>query len=97
MVIDDWVGHINQLIVASAYSEHCIIDYDETDVDFDPSHRNTLCKIGESPLAYHGDVGMQCGRHKFSPFIIWKGVQEEEFIVTVGYKCLNLVKCTLCS
>jgi len=58
MVIDDWVGHINQLIVASAYSEHCIIDYDETDVDFDPSHRNILCKIGESPLAY-GPMGTQ--------------------------------------
>jgi len=51
MVIDDWIRHINRLIVASAYTEHLIVNFDETNIDFDPSHRNTLCKIGEKSIS----------------------------------------------
>jgi hypothetical protein len=83
MVINNWVGYINWLIVASAYSEHCIVIYDETNADFDPSHRNTLCKIEEKYISLwingqsgHCTVmlGYSTGGHKFLPFIIWKGV-----------------------
>jgi hypothetical protein len=47
MVIDDWVRHINWLIIALVYSGHAIINFDETNLDFDPSPRNMLCKVGE--------------------------------------------------
>jgi hypothetical protein len=84
MVIDDWVGYINQLIAASAYNEHCIVNFDETNVDFDPSHRNTLCKVREksTSLRINGHsgrctvmLGCSAGGHKSPPFIIWKGVR----------------------
>jgi hypothetical protein len=32
MVIDDWVGHMNRLIVATAYSKHSIINFDKTNI-----------------------------------------------------------------
>jgi len=84
MVIDDWVGHINRLIVASAYTEHSVVNFDETNVDFNPSHRNTLCKIGEKSISLRINghsgrctvmLGCSAGGHKFPPFIIWKGVR----------------------
>jgi hypothetical protein len=81
MVIDDWVRHINRLIVASAYTEHLIVNFAETNIDFNPSHRNTLCKIGDKSISFqinghsgHCTVMLGCsaGGHKFLPFIIWK-------------------------
>jgi hypothetical protein len=83
MVIDDWVRHINRLIVASAYTEHSIVNFDETKIDFDPSNRNTLCKVREKliSLCINGHsghctvmLGCSAGGHKFPPFIIWRGV-----------------------
>jgi hypothetical protein len=83
MVIDDWIGHMNQLIVASAFIDHSIDNFDEMNVDFDPSPRNTLCKVREKSvtLCINGHsghcivmLGCSAGGHKFPPFIVWKRV-----------------------
>jgi hypothetical protein len=42
-------------------------------------------------------LGCSVGGTSFLPSLYGREFKEEEFIVTVGYKCLNLVKCTLCS
>jgi hypothetical protein len=103
MVVDDWVGHINRLIVASAYTEHSIVNFDETNVDFDPSYRNTLCKIGEKSISlqingHSGQctvmLGCSAGWHKFPPFIIRREFDKEQFIGTVGCKSLSRGRCT---
>jgi hypothetical protein len=45
MVIDGWVGYINQQIVTSAYMAERICNFDETNVDFDPAPCSMLGKI----------------------------------------------------
>jgi hypothetical protein len=51
MVIDGWVGYINQQIVTSAYTAEQICNFDETKVDFDPVPHSTLSKIGERTVS----------------------------------------------
>jgi hypothetical protein len=80
MVIDDWVGHINWLIVASAYTEHSIVKFDETNVDF---------QVGV--LSCWGAV--QQGT-SFLPSSSGRELKEEEFIGTVGCKTLSWGRCT---
>ncbi len=46
-IIVDFTRHINWQIVSGRYSANVIINVDETNVDFDPSPRTTLCRIGE--------------------------------------------------
>jgi hypothetical protein len=47
MVIDGWVGYINQQFVTSAYMAEQICNFDETNIDFDPAPCNMLSKISE--------------------------------------------------
>jgi len=85
MVIDDWVGYINRQIVASAYMAEHICNFDETNVDFDPAPRSTLCKIGEKTVSLRVNghsgrctvmLGCTASGVKFPAFIIWKGVRD---------------------
>ncbi|MFN9656651.1 MAG: transposase [Dolichospermum sp.] len=85
MVIDDWVGYINRQIVASAYMAEHICNFDETNVDFDPAPRSTLCKIGERTVSLRVNghsgrctimLGCTASGVKFPAFIIWKGVRD---------------------
>ncbi len=85
MVIDGWVWYINRQIVASAYMAEQICSFDETNVDFDPAPRSTLCKIGESAVSLRVNghsgrctvvLGCTASGVKFPAFIIWKGVRD---------------------
>jgi hypothetical protein len=83
-VIDDWTRYINRQIVTSQYRSDCIMNFDETNVDFDPSPRSTLCKVGEKTVSLrisgHSGratvmLGCTASGHKFPAYIIWKGVR----------------------
>ena len=85
MVIEDWVGYINRQIVASGYTAAQICNFDETNVDFDPTPRTTLNKVGERSISIRVNghsgrctvmLGCTAAGYKFPPFIIWKGVRE---------------------
>jgi len=76
-VIDDWTWYINRQIVASQYRSDCIMNFDETNVDFDPSTQCTLCKVGEKLVSlrisgHSGMLGCTASGHKFPAYIIWK-------------------------
>ena len=82
-VMNDWVTYVNRQIVAGKYEDACIINVDETNVDFDPSPSRTLCKIGErtvsSRISGHSGrctvmLGCTASGVKFPAFVIWKGV-----------------------
>ncbi len=45
-IIMDFTHYINWQIVSGRYSADVIINVDETNMDFDPSSRTTLCRIG---------------------------------------------------
>jgi transposase-like protein len=83
VIIDDWTRYINRQIVASQYLSDCIMNFDETNVDFDPAPWSTLCKIGEKSVSLkisgHSGratvmLGCTASGHKFPAYIIWKGV-----------------------
>jgi hypothetical protein len=78
MVIDDWVGYINRQIVASGYTAAQICNFDETNVDFDPTPRTTLNKVGERSISIRVNghsgrctvmLGCTAAGYKFPPFI----------------------------
>jgi hypothetical protein len=50
-IMNDWVTYINRQIVAGKYEDACIINIDETNIDFDPSPSRTLCKIGDRTVS----------------------------------------------
>jgi transposase-like protein len=80
-IIADYTMYINRQIVASNYGADCILNFDETNIDFDPSPRSTLSKVGERSISIHisGHSGrctvmLGCTVFKFPAFVIWKGV-----------------------
>jgi hypothetical protein len=88
------------------------LNFDEPNINFDPSHRNTLCKAGEKSVSLrinrhsgHCTVMLGCsaGGHKFPHFIIWKGVSGGRIHQSLGIhqsldmRYLQQVNCTLCS
>jgi hypothetical protein len=84
-IIDDFILYVNQQIVAGRYSSDVIINVDETNVDFDPSPRATLCRIGErsvnARISGHSGrctVILACTMSgiKLPALVIWKGVPE---------------------
>jgi len=50
-IIADYTMYINRQIVASNYGADCILNFDETNIDFDPSPRSTLSKVGERSIS----------------------------------------------
>jgi hypothetical protein len=82
-LIDNFILYVNQQIVSGRYSADVIINMDETNVDFDPSPRSTLCRIGEKSVSAHisGHSGrctvvLTCTMSgiKLPAVVIWKGV-----------------------
>jgi len=82
-IIDNFIHYVNQQIVAGRYSADVIINMDETNVDFDPSPRSTLCRIGERSVSARisGHSGrctvvLACTMSgiKLPALVIWKGV-----------------------
>jgi len=85
MVIDGWIGYINQQFVTSAYMAEQICNFDETNIDFDPAPCNMLSKISEWTVSlwvngHSGRCTIMSGGTasgvKFPAFIIWKGVRD---------------------
>jgi len=82
-IIADYTMYINRQIVASNYGADCILNFDETNIDFDPSPRSTLSKVGERSISIrisgHSGrctvmLGCTVSGFKFPAFVIWKGV-----------------------
>ncbi len=82
-VINDWIFYTNQQIVVGKYAADCIVNVDEMNIDFDPSPRTTVCRIGERTV--NGLINGHSGRCtvmlgctmsgiKLPAFVIWKGV-----------------------
>jgi hypothetical protein len=85
MVIDGWVGYINQQIVASAYMAKQICNFDETNIDCEPAPHSMLSKISERTVSLQVNghsgrctimLGCMASRVKLPAFIIWKAVQD---------------------
>jgi hypothetical protein len=84
-IIDDFILYMNWQIVTGRYSSDGIINMDETNVDFDPSPRATLCQIGErsmnARISGHSGrctVVLACTMSgiKLPALVIWKGVPD---------------------
>jgi hypothetical protein len=84
-IIDDFILYMNWQIVTGRYSSDGIINMDETNVDFDPSPRATLCQIGErsmnARISGHSGrciVVLTCTMSgiKLPALVIWKGVPD---------------------
>ena len=82
-IIDDFTHYINRQIVIGRYSADLILNMDETNVDFDPSPRTTLSKIGERSVnaCISGHSGrctaiLACTMSgiKLPAMVIWQGV-----------------------
>jgi len=82
-IIDDFTHYINRQIVIGRYSADLIFNMDETNVDFDPSPRTTLSKIGERSV--NARISGHSGRCtailactmsgiKLPAMVIWQGV-----------------------
>jgi hypothetical protein len=81
----DFTYYVNQQNVIGRYSTDLIIKMDETNVDFDPSPRTTLSRIGERSVneCINGHSG-QCtvilactmSGIKLPAMVIWKGVPD---------------------
>jgi transposase-like protein len=82
-IIVDFTRYINRQIVSGRYSANVIINVDETNVDFDPSPRTTLCRIGtrsvKARISGHSGrctVVLACTMSgiKLPALVIWRGV-----------------------
>jgi hypothetical protein len=82
-IMDDFTHYINRQIVIGRYSADLILNMDETNVDFDPSPRTTLSRIGERSVNAHisGHSGwciviLACTMSgiKLPAMVIWQGV-----------------------
>jgi hypothetical protein len=96
MVIEDWVGYINWQIVASGYTATQICNFDETNIDFDPTLRTTLNKVGERSISIRGNghsgrctvmLGCTAAGYKFPPSLFGKESGKDEFIENVNAMC----------
>jgi len=81
--IADDTMYVNWQIVALNYAADCILNFDETNIDFDPSPRSTFSKVGERSIFIHISghsgrcmvmLGCTVSGFKFPAFVIWKGV-----------------------
>jgi hypothetical protein len=52
-IIADHTMFVNRQIVVSNYTADCILNFDETNIDFDPSPRSTLSKVGKRSISIH--------------------------------------------
>jgi hypothetical protein len=82
-IIVDFTRYINRQIVSGRYSANVIINVDETNVDFDPCPRTTLCRIGDRSVkaCISGHLGrctvvLACTMSgiKLPALVIWRGV-----------------------
>jgi hypothetical protein len=78
----DWVTYINSCILAGKYRGDCVINIDETNIDFDPSPATTLCRVGQRTVSIRNNgssaratclLGVTMSGHKLPPLIIFKG------------------------
>jgi hypothetical protein len=82
-IIADYTTYVNWQIVALNYAADCILNFDETNIDFIPYPRSTLSKVGERSISIHISghsgrcmvmLGCTVSGFKFLAFVIWKGV-----------------------
>jgi hypothetical protein len=81
--IGDFTLYVNWQIVTSNYAANANLNFDVTDIVFDPSPRSTLSKVGERSTSIHNSrhsgrytfmLGSSASDFKFPGFVIWKGV-----------------------
>jgi hypothetical protein len=79
----DYTMYVNWQIAALNYAADCILNFNETNIDFDPSLGSTKSKVGESSisiciLGHSGRctvmLGCTVSGFKFPAIVIWKGV-----------------------
>ena len=81
-IIRDWTFYINAQIQAGKYESRFIVNCDETNIDFDPTHRSTLERVGTRSvnLKCNGSPGrctvmlaVSGSGVKLAPLVIFKG------------------------
>jgi hypothetical protein len=51
VITANFITYVNWQIVASNYAADAVLNFDETNIDFDPSPRTTLNKIGGKTIS----------------------------------------------